>query len=500
MMKPNYNPDVLTCLANLSNDEVFTPPDVVNRMLDLLPPGLWSNPSARFLDPVSKTGVFLREIARRLITGLAEQIPDIQERANHIFKHQLFGLAITELTGLVSRRSVYCSKTANGQYSVCTEFDDEQGNIIYEPMRHEWQNGRCRYCGASREVYERDASMESHAYQFIHTDNPENLFPDMRFDVIIGNPPYQLSDGGNGASAKPIYHLFVEQAMKLKPRYLVMIIPARWYAGGKGLNTFRNDMLNNSHIKALYDYSNSADCFPSVNIAGGVCYFLWDREYCGECSVVNVTAKGQSVATERTLNEYPIFVRDNFAINIIRKIQRDDFVSFSTSVYSRNQFGLSSNERGHKDYCEGDVTLFSSDGQSYISKSGISDGNNILNKYKVIITYAMSGGNKPSLDGNYQIISSLKTLKPNEVCTETYLVIGVFDNEFYAKNMCSYVKTKLFRFLLLQALTSIHITKDCFVFVPMQDFGEMWTDKKLYNKYKLSVEEINFIELLIKNM
>lgn len=338
-MRPNYNTDVLTCLANLSNDEVFTPPDVVNRMLDLLPPDLWSNPSARFLDPVSKTGVFLREIARRLMAGLAVQIPDIQERANHILGHQLFGLAITELTGFVSRRSVYCSKTANGPYSVCTAFDDEQGNILYEPMQHAWQNGRCRYCGASREVYERDGAMESHAYRFIHTDNPENLFPDMRFDVIIGNPPYQLSDGGNGASAKPIYHLFVEQALKLKPRYLVMIIPARWYAGGKGLTAFRNDMLNNSHIKALYDYSNSADCFPSVNIAGGVCYFLWDREYSGNCSIVNVNAKGLSIVSERALNEYPIFVRDNAAIDIIRKIQKNNFVSLTTLVYSRNQFG-----------------------------------------------------------------------------------------------------------------------------------------------------------------
>ncbi len=499
-MRPNYNPDVLTCLANLSNDEVFTPPDVVNRMLDLLPPDLWHNPSARFLDPVSKTGVFLREMARRLMTGLAGQIPDIQERANHIFKRQLFGLAITELTGFVSRRSVYCSKTANGQYSVCTEFDDKQGNILYEPMQHEWQNGRCRYCGASREVYERDASMENHAYRFIHTDNPENLFPDMRFDVIIGNPPYQLSDGGNGASAKPIYHLFVEQALKLKPRYLVMIIPARWYAGGKGLNTFRNDMLNNWHIKTMYDYSNSADCFPSVNIAGGVCYFLWDKEYCGDCSVVNMNAKGSSFAKNRALNEYPIFVRDNSAIDIIRKIQTSDFISYSTIVYSRNQFGLPSNERGHKDYCEDDVALLSSEGQSYISKRSISDCNGILNKYKVIITYAMSGGNKPSLDGNYQIISSLKVLKPDEVCTETYLVIGVFDNEITAQNLCSYVRTKLFRFLLLQALTSIHITRDCFVFVPMQNFSESWTDEKLYAKYGLTNDEILFIESMIRPM
>lgn len=300
----NYNPDVLTCLANLSNDEVFTPPVVVNRMLDLLPAELWRNPDARFLDPVSKTGVFLREIAKRLMEGLSERIPDRQQRADHIFTRQLFGLAITELTALLSRRSVYCSKQANGPYSVCTAFHDADGNIRFRSTEHTWQNGRCRYCGASREVYDRDDTLESHAYEFIHTENPETIFPDMKFDVIIGNPPYQLEVGIEKDNyAIPLYHKFIQQAKKLRPRFISMIIPSRWFAGGRGMDDFREEMLHDTRLQILVDYPNAADCFPGIDLSGGVCYFLWNSEYNGICKIVSNRGKDYQSTMNRPLLE-----------------------------------------------------------------------------------------------------------------------------------------------------------------------------------------------------
>lgn len=497
----NYNPDVLTCLANLSNDEVFTPPELANAVLDLLPKEIWSDKNITFLDPVCKSGVFLREITKRLLKGLENEIPDLQERIDHILNKQVYGIAITELTAQLSRRSLYCSKSADGKYSVCESFEDVDGNVKFNRIKHTWRNGNCIFCGASQSEYDRGEELETHAYEFIHTLRPEEIF-NMRFDVIIGNPPYQLSDGGGtGSSAMPLYHRFVEQAKKLNPRYLTMIIPSRWFAGGKGLDDFRDSMLNCKNISHLIDYADSSDCFPGVTIAGGVCYFLWERDFNGKCKIQN--KKQDTVISEisRDLNEFHIFVRDNKAVEIIRKIKTFGEGTLDSIVHSRNCFGLYSNDDGHLAQNEGDLTLYSLNGKSFIEENLINDRDNLVDKYKVIMTKAMSGGNKPSSDGKYLVISAtMRVLQPKEVCTETYLCLGDFETMEEAENLKAYLSTKFFRFLLLQALTSINISKDKFCFIPLLDFSKRYTDEMLYEKYDLTKEEVELIESLIKPM
>ncbi len=499
MKHDTYNPDVLNCLANLSNDEVFTPPSLANQVLDLLPQELFTSPTTTFLDPVSKSGVFLREIVKRLDRGLSAQIPNRQERIDHILRRQVFGIAITELTAHLSRRSVYCSKDASSPYSV-TRFDTESGNILYRPLRHTWANGKCRYCGASQEVYDRGSQAEQYAYQFIHTDNPHTLFNNMKFDVIIGNPPYQLSDGGNAASAIPLYHNFVEQAKKLQPNYLCMIIPARWYAGGRGLDSFRAEMLSDKHISHLIDFADSSECFPGVNIAGGICYFLWDKKYSGNCMVCNMN-KGEQTSIRRNLSEYSVFVRSNLAIDIIRKIHQTTFCSLSTLVYPSNPFGFRTYIRGGSKPFEGAIKLLTSEGFGYIKRSEISKSIDAIDTYNVIMTRAMSGGNKPGSDGKYQIVpATMRVMEQKEICAETYICIGSFKSKTHAQNLQIYLTTKFSRFLMLQAMSSIMINKDAFQFVPLQDFSHPWTDEMLYKKYGLTEEEIDFIESMIRPM
>ena len=366
-----YNPDVLSCLANLSNDEVFTPPNVVNQMLDMLPQELFRSPDTTFLDPACKTGVFLREIAKRLNEGLKDQIPDTQARIDHIFHKQLFGIAITELTSLLSRRGVYCSKYPNSVYSVST-FDNAQGNIRFKRTEHKWKDGKCVYCGlAEREgVYTRE-DMETHAYEWIHTLSPEEIF-NMKFDVIISNPPYQLNTGGGSddavaaKQAKPLFNLFVEQAKKLNPHYLTMIIPARWYTGGIGLGDFRNNMLQDNHIRELIDYSDSEECFSGVGVAGGICYFLWDREYVGACKVTNRLRDYESVS-ERSLNEFDgFFIRSNDSISIIHKVQRKADKFLNEQVYPIDAFGFPSKSRGESNPFDNSVALIHSNGSGYV--------------------------------------------------------------------------------------------------------------------------------------
>ncbi|MBI9052005.1 MAG: Eco57I restriction-modification methylase domain-containing protein [Anaerolineaceae bacterium] len=494
-----YNPDVLSCLANLSNDEVFTPPEIANQMLDLLPQELFQNPDTKFLDPACKSGVFLREIAKRLLKGLEPLIPDLQPRIDHIFQHQLYGIAITELTSLLSRRGVYCSKYPNSMYSV-TQFDDTEGNIRFKRIIHRWQNGKCIFCGASQSQYEREDVLETHAYELIHNTRPEEIF-NMKFDVIIGNPPYQLNDGGNGVSAAPIFQHFVQQAKKLNPQYLSMIIPARWYAGGKGLNEFREMMINDDHISKLIDYESSKDCFEGVNIAGGICYFLRDRSHTGPCEIINMVGD-EKICANRRLNEFPILIRSNMAISIVKKILDSGIDVLSEHTYPRNPFGFATNYRGREIKQENDIEILSSIGFQYVDKDEIKKNTDIIDHYKVLIGRLVPSNGE--LDVNpkdgYKVITDTRIILPGQINTETYLDIGVFKTEQEAINFDRFLKSKLPRFLLRQAISSLNVTRECFRFVPFEDFRQVWNDEKLYAKYKLTQVEIDYVESIIRPM
>ncbi len=505
-VKDNYNPDVLSCLANLSSDEVFTSPKLANQILDLLPKEIWKDENAAFLDPVCKSGVFLREIAKRLLEGLKDEIPDVQKRIDHIYGKQLFGIGITELTSLLSRRSLYCSKTANGKYSVTNVFDNEKGNIFFDATDHNWKNGRCSFCGASQTEYERGEELETHAYQFIHNNLPDKI-KDMKFDVIIGNPPYQMSDGGGtGSSAIPLYHKFVEQAKKLNPRYLTMIIPSRWFTGGKGLDDFRDTMLNDNCLREIHDFLDARECFSGVSIEGGVCYFLWKRDDKGLCKVHTHSCNGILSKTERPLLEKgaDVFIRYNEVISIIRKVVAKKEDNFPTLVSPRNPYGIGNEvlDSSYSDQAKKINVLGVLKSERVIKKIPLAQlGRNIdeLNSYRLFISKADGAAGQIGSPIPARIIGKIVVAEPNMACTETFLRIGSFSNEREALRVKQYMETKFFR-ILVGARKNKNMTRDTYSFVPLQDFSESWTDEKLYKKYKLTKDEIDFIESMIRPM
>lgn len=496
LLNTNYNPDVLSCLANLSSDEVFTPPEVVNNMLDMLPEYIWSDSNATFLDPGTKSGVFLREIAKRLDKGLEAEIPDRQERFNHILSKQLYGIAITELTALLSRRSVYCSKTANGPYSVCEVFDDEDGNIIFNPSEHYWDKAaRCKFCGTNFNKRNRDEGLEAHAYEFIHTHNPDEIF-NMKFDVIIGNPPYQLETGGPSRQAKPIYNLFVEQAKKLNPKFVVMIIPSRWFSGGMGLNKFREDMLKSKQISHLVEYSNASEVFPGVDIAGGVCYFLWDKNHNGQCLVTNVNGD-ERLSMERPLDEFNIFIRSSKAIPILRKIMSSpDYKNGNLSevVSAIKPFGLPTN---YKPQDTGVPCWFIQKiGLKYANESDFKDSANIKDKWKLLIPKAPIAG-QTDLTRAIRIYHNKNAFiaKPGEICTESWIVAGAFDTEEEVVSYKSYIFTKVVRFLILQTIVSQDVNRMNYTFVPtLPKYDQIYSDEVLCERWGITAEEYSYID------
>lgn len=511
MLKVNYNPDVLSCLANLSNDEIFTPPTVTNNVLDLLPESIWRDKNATFLDPVCKSGVFLREIAKRLVKGLEHEIPDLQERIDHIFGKQLFGIAITEMTSLLSRRSVYCSKKANGKFSVARVFKSEQGNIQFERIKHTWTNGRCSFCDASKETYDRGDELETYAYQFIHTHEPERIF-NLKFDVIVGNPPYQLNDSGFGTSAAPIYDKFVLQAKKLNPRYLSMIIPSRWFSGGKGLDDFREAMLSDNRLRSIDDFLSASDLFPGVGLKGGVCYFLWDRDNPGACKV-NTHFKDWEVstATRPLLEEgVDVFIRFNEGLSILKKVVAvetgqtktlalPDNKRFDRLVSSRKPFGLETTFKGSKSKRANDVMVYQNGGVGYVPREQITSGLQYIDKWKVFTGRAAPGtGNKDTYP--HKIISTPFLGEPDTISSETYLCIGPLESRKNAESVLSYLSCRLTRLLILLHKPSQDTTRKVYTFVPMQDFSVTWTDEQLYKKYGLEKDEIDFMESIVRPM
>lgn len=518
--------DILETINNVGNDEVFTPRKVVDMMLDSLPEEIWHNPDYRWLNPASKTGIFEREIAIRLDEGLKDIIPDTETRRKHILQNMIFSIGQTKFTANVARRTLYYCCQANracdgvvedGHYvngyaiGNGTWFDDPEGNIKTPCTDHTIKGNKCIYCGIDKKSKYLDANQrEKYSYDFIHNGPGDELQTflanrffggdkSMKFDVIIGNPPYQLSDGGNGASAMPIYQKFVMQAKSLKPKYISMIVPARWYAGGKGLDDFRSNMLADDSIVKLVDFVNAKDCFPNLSIGGGICYFLIDRDYHGPCTVINCS-EGKESTSFRSLSDHGVFIRYNNAIPILNKVKLFNEDTLNSVVMSRNVFGLTSSFRGQetKD-SEHPISVKSSGGISYCSIDDIKQGHEYVGQYKVVLSYLTAEhAGEPAKDGRFSVISTSQILNPGEICTESYLVLYATESLNEANCFMTYLKTKFFRFLLLLSISSIHLSKDKFQFVPIQEFSHPYSDDDLNAKYGLSNDEIGFIDSMIK--
>jgi site-specific DNA-methyltransferase (adenine-specific) len=508
------NPDVLTCIANLSNDEVFTPPEFANRMLDTLAEAwaatnggadIWADKTVRFLDPCTKSGVFLREITSRLVKGLADKIPDLEERVNHILTQQVFGIGITQLTSLLARRSLYCSKYANGKHSIAKGFRNDAGNIWFERLEHTWGATKCQFCGAPKVFLDRESELENYAYAFIHTNDikariAELFGGNMQFDVIIGNPPYQMKGGAGGSSDSSIYHLFVEQAKNLEPKFLSMVIPSRWLAGGRGLDEFRQEMLSSRKLLKLVDYPVSKEVFPNVEVKGGICYFLWSEAHKGLCEVTLVRGDESSTSL-RQLDEFDVFVRDARAADILRKVLQSGEPPITNILTADTPFGIATNfDDFHEKKQSGDVALYyvrSGKRQiGFIQRNTITKNALLIDKWKVLVPKAGSDGGQKIPDS---VLGKPWLSPPPSVATQTFLAFCVA-TEQEAHSIKSYYRTKFFRHLVSLRKLTQDALRPMYSWVPVQSWDKHWTDEALYAKYNLTVEEIDYIEAVIRPM
>lgn len=536
--------DILTLFEQLNSHEVFTPPRVARDMLALLPKEIWSDPSIRILDPCVKSGVFLREALYLLFDGLSGKgkhvghdgivydLNDGRQRMNHILKNMLFGIATSELTGYISRRTLYGVMEANTdkqtalidafekskshkkwteeekvRFLVRNHFNDYYDHELfntpdYAGFEHE---GNIFYptIEVKKQVDDSgDFIIEDTYYPFIEEQvNHEKIQQikdgQMKFDVVIGNPPYQIKTNGHGAQAKPIYHRFIEVGKSINPRFLTMITPSRWFSGGMGLNSFRDEMLSDKRLAKIVDFHRSEDCFPGVEIKGGVNYFLWSRSHKGGCEVKPMIPGRDSPFTLRDLTEFDVFIRHNEAISILRKVMSSCDAFMSESVSGVMPFGLPTNFKDYKQKPFDDsVKIYYRGGEGYVERDRIKKRDEWVEPFKVMISEAYNGGDSYP----HQIIGKPFIAEKGSCCTMTYVVCGVFDTEKDAVETASYLKTKFARFMIFLRKNTQHINGERFKFVPSpKNFNEM-SDSAIYEHFDLTEDEVNFIENTVKPM
>jgi site-specific DNA-methyltransferase (adenine-specific) len=514
-------PDVLETLAQLPNDDVYTPPKVVAAMLDILPEHVWSEASYTWLDPATKSGIYLREVFKRLMVSLAEWEPDGAKRREHILRNMLYGAATTQLNGDIARRTLYQTKNATGVgvkdpalADLVVHFDDPDGNILYVETEHTLDRKEqfCTTCRApAKLIRER---RESFAYSFIHGTYPAKEVAEMKFDVIIGNPPYQIGmDDGKGnrtANITPLYNLFVEKAIAMNPRYVVMITPSRWFAGGKGLVDYRGRMIADRRLRTLVDNPKLYDVFPQAEIKGGVSYFLWDRDHDGDCEFsTRVEGLIRDTSTRDLRLGRGIVLRDNFGAEIVGKIASDPLEkgSLADKVSARDPFGqaIKTNYDGHEEKKtgtiweaydepgEGRIPLVYINKVRYVQRGALQRKKEWVDRCKVLIPMAGDGHGR---DVSF-VIGEPLALAPGSACTQSYLVAGTFDTAAEAEHYAYFLTTKFVRFLILQRKISQHLTNTRFAFVPLLEMTRRWADADLYERFNLTSDEIAYIERVI---
>lgn len=450
----NLNEIDTTSRENIKkNGEVFTPFHIIDQMLNLIPDYVWADPDYTFLEPTSGNGQFLLKILeKRLKHGI-----DIETALK-----TMFGMEKNKELVIISHARIF--------------------EMIGEDNAKRFKS-----------IVENNIILVDDSLKVMSNYKKKSKV------AVIGNPPYQMQSTaqqnrkceGGKSQAKPLYHLFIKSIIdNIAPDYFTMIVPSRWMVGGMGLEPFRQTMMNDKRMKKIVHFPGEKEIFPTVNIKGGVNYFLWEKDYSGECEFVT-----GNTTTKRFLNTHDIILQDNSAFSILDKVMKKTNNWMSDKCISRKPFGLATNFADFKETGVKCITIGRK--EKFVDVNSFTDKHGIIGKWKVCTSKACSP--QEDKDGYRKVIGVMFVLEPNVICTDTYLVVNTFDNKSEADVFMGYMNSKFFRFMLGLRVLTQNISKDKFSWVPdLGDYSTEWTDKELYNHFCLNKQEIAYIESKIK--